>query len=309
MSQVVLVHGIDQHQKSADALEAEWLPALAGGIRNAGFPDLADKIWRNANVGDIDCRMAFYGNLFLRKDQQGDTIDDFADEEIEIAQTLAREWLERATERSPTTTERQTATRELAFLQGEIGEEEMGIRNATRSAIASASRVRWLAQGGMAFAERFTNRALKQVTSYLTNDQIRKEAQERVLAHVADDTRVIISHSLGTVVAFECLHFIRKSIPLFITLGSPLGLETIIYPRLRPNPPTFPPSVSKWINVAAEDDIVATELDLTSPFSDGKPTNSTLENYLVENGSSPHNAAHYLGKPETVGCIPEALHG
>jgi hypothetical protein len=41
-----IVHGIDQQQKSADTLESEWLPALAGGIRNAGFPDVADQIWR-----------------------------------------------------------------------------------------------------------------------------------------------------------------------------------------------------------------------------------------------------------------------
>jgi hypothetical protein len=30
MAEIVLVHGIDQQQKSADVLESEWLPALAG---------------------------------------------------------------------------------------------------------------------------------------------------------------------------------------------------------------------------------------------------------------------------------------
>lgn len=291
-------------------LEAEWLPALAGGIRNAGHPDLADRIWRNTQIGDsIECRMAFYGDLFLKQGQQGDSVDDFSDDELEIVQALAQEWLERTAERSSDQTERRRARQELAFLHGETGEEEMGIQSAARSAIGSASRVRWLAHSGKAFAEGFVNRSLKQVTGYLTNDQTRKEAQERVLTLVTDDTRVIISHSLGTVVAFESLHLIEEKIPLLITLGSPLGLKTIVYQRLRPHPPTFPQSVGQWINVASEDDIVAAKLDLTEMFSDGIPENSTLRNILVDNGSSPHSPIHYLGKSEAVDVIPELLMG
>jgi hypothetical protein len=46
MAEIVLVHGIDQQQKSADKLESAWLPALAGGIRGCrvcgcGGQDLA----------------------------------------------------------------------------------------------------------------------------------------------------------------------------------------------------------------------------------------------------------------------------
>ena len=62
MAEIVLVHGIDQQQKSADMLESEWVPSLAGGVRTAGFPDVADRIWRDAgNPGSIETRMAFYG--------------------------------------------------------------------------------------------------------------------------------------------------------------------------------------------------------------------------------------------------------
>jgi hypothetical protein len=44
MAHIVLVHGIDQQQKSADGLERNWLPDLAGGVRVAGFPDLASHL-------------------------------------------------------------------------------------------------------------------------------------------------------------------------------------------------------------------------------------------------------------------------
>ena len=73
MAVIVLVHGIDQQQKSADMLESQWLPALAGGIRTAGFPDIADRIWcATGTPGAIETHMAFYGSLFLTPGQQGD---------------------------------------------------------------------------------------------------------------------------------------------------------------------------------------------------------------------------------------------
>jgi hypothetical protein len=78
MAEIVLVHGIDQQQKSADKLESEWLPALAGGVRVAGFPGIADRIWRDAaKPGAIETRMAFYGYLFLVPGQQGDDPGDW----------------------------------------------------------------------------------------------------------------------------------------------------------------------------------------------------------------------------------------
>ena len=67
MATIVLVHGIAQEQKSADTLEEEWLPDLAGGVRTAGFPEIADRLYRLRSGPDgIDARMAFYGDLFLR---------------------------------------------------------------------------------------------------------------------------------------------------------------------------------------------------------------------------------------------------
>ena len=57
MAQIVLVHGIAQEQRAADALENEWLPALAGGVRLAGYPNIADQLWRDrSGPGGIDAR-------------------------------------------------------------------------------------------------------------------------------------------------------------------------------------------------------------------------------------------------------------
>ncbi|HEX8200114.1 MAG TPA: hypothetical protein VF590_06475 [Isosphaeraceae bacterium] len=72
MAEIVLVHGIAQEQLSADLLESVWLPALAGGVRTARFPAVADRLWRaQGGPGGIDARMAFHGHLFLRPGAQG----------------------------------------------------------------------------------------------------------------------------------------------------------------------------------------------------------------------------------------------
>jgi hypothetical protein len=58
---IVLVHGIAQEQRSADTLEAEWLPHLAGGLRVAGYEELADRLWhRRGTPEEVSTRMAFY---------------------------------------------------------------------------------------------------------------------------------------------------------------------------------------------------------------------------------------------------------
>ncbi|MFI5938132.1 hypothetical protein [Actinoplanes sp. NPDC051494] len=94
MASIVLVHGIAQQQHSADDLEHEWLPSIAGGIRTAGHPGLADRLWP-IQPANRQARMAFYGNLFLTPDQQGDTTE-LTDNQREIADEIALDWLTNA---------------------------------------------------------------------------------------------------------------------------------------------------------------------------------------------------------------------
>jgi len=307
MAEIVLVHGIDQQQKSADKLEAEWLPALAGGVRVAGFSDIADRIWRaGGKPGAIETRMSFYGHLFLTPGQQGDDPGAFTPDEADFAEGLGREWLEHAA-RATKEKSRATATRELAFVQGTLGQEQ-GLGSGARRSLKSLAKVSWFAPYGMGFAERFVNRALAQVTRYLTEEAIRGAALDAVMKLIDPDTKVLIGHSLGSVVAFEAAHRLPGPLPLLLTIGSPLGLQTVIYPRLRPQPPAFPPQVERWVNVADRDDFIAAEPDLTPMFSGGMPAGSTFEGgYTVDNGAQPHSADFYLGKVEVGRAVGEAV--
>jgi hypothetical protein len=310
MAEIVLVHGIDQQQKPADKLESEWLPALAGGVRVAGFPGIADRIWRDAaKPGGIEARMAFYGYLFLAPGQQGDDPGDFTTEEAELAEALALEWLEHTAARATKERVRETAGRELTYVTHRMGAEQ-GVGNVVRSAIGGLAKIPWFAPFGMGFAERFVRRSLAQVTRYFTDDAIRSAALESVLNLVEANTKILIGHSLGSVVAYEAAHLVKQPLPLLITLGSPLGLQTIVYQRLRPQPPSFPPNVQRWVNLADQDDFIAAEPHLEGLFSQGIPAGAVFEGgYTVDNGADPHNANFYLGKAQVGRPTGEVLSG
>jgi hypothetical protein len=106
---------------------------------------------------------------------------------------------------------------------------------------------------------------LKDVSAYLCDNAIH-DAVQRVVAEeyarfIKDSNdnlqpRVVVAHSLGTVVAIDLLNKNRcDAIDLFVTLGAPLGLDGIRR-RLR-NKPFWPKNVKRWINASDSRDIVA----------------------------------------------------
>jgi hypothetical protein len=309
MAEIVLVHGIAQEQSSADSLEAAWLPAVAGGVRTAGAPNLADALWRSGRPASVDARMAFYGDLFLAAGSQGGSpsalvgSDDW--ESGVLVEGLANAWLRAAAERGDpwdravARTYLDTQTRDAPDVQGG--------RAFARPILNGLSRLHWFSALGMAAAEKLVTRSLVQISAYFTNDRIRESAQARVLDLIGPETRLVIAHSLGSVIAYEALHRTDDSLSL-ATLGSPLGLRGIIYDRLVPRPPHIPPSVAEWLNVTDRDDLVAAQTDLRALFPVIHPSQYiTMANNLVDNGSKPHEAAHYLGKVVVGAFVISAL--
>ncbi|MEU1570701.1 hypothetical protein ABZ519_05950 [Streptomyces collinus] len=305
MSRIVLVHGMGQEQKSADALEAEWIPALAGGIRAAGHPHMADLVWRGARPGAHETRMAFYGDLFLTSGRMGGGQDlrDLSLEQHELAQALAVEWLRRAEERAASQADRDEAHRQLRAL-GATAAGRQGLSRAGRPALNGLARLRWFTPTGMWLAQTFAYRALAQVTRYLTEEELSEEVQERIAAHIGPETVAIIGHSLGSVAAFQAAHRLNQELPLLLTLGSPLGLRTLVYDRL-PESKTVPATTRRWVNLADRDDLVAAVPDLAPLFAD--PCGALASDWTLDNGSQPHLAASYLGKRQVGNAVARVL--
>ncbi|HEV8545194.1 MAG TPA: hypothetical protein VGQ64_02775 [Candidatus Limnocylindrales bacterium] len=107
---------------------------------------------------------------------------------------------------------------------------------------------------------------------------------------------IVVSHSLGTIVAYDVLASFKGSreIPLWVTLGSPLGIGNV-QKRLNggeSKPPVpVPAGVAAWHNYADPHDVVALEQTLSDEFSPlGFVKDATVENEAFLN----HDLTGYL---------------
>ncbi|MBB2940486.1 hypothetical protein FB565_000190 [Actinoplanes lutulentus] len=300
MARIVFVHGIAQQQRSAIELENEWLLSLAGGIGIAGYPHLADRLWP-VQPADRWARMAFYGNLFRTSDQQGDT-SEIADSQREIANEIAFDWLINALD-SNRARDAGTARQELDALNLDRADPQ-GLPGTTARALAALDRIPWFGNAGFRLAG--SHALLGQAVRYLSEPAIRDTAIAAVHQHLDEDTRVVLAHSLGSVVAYEALHARPQPLPLLITIGSPLGLPSVI--RRLQQPPAYPTGVQRWINLADRDDIIAARPHLTAIFDKQRPPGATFEStYTVDNGAEPHRATFYLTNRTIGHAIATAL--
>jgi len=106
-------------------------------------------------------------------------------------------------------------------------------------------------------AERALVFDLKQVIRYFRDDSLRGAANARIAAGVTGDTRVIVAHSLGSVVAYESLCANPQGpVTTFVTLGSPLWIPNFIFNKLRPAPGKekgqWPAGLRRWTNIAGQ---------------------------------------------------------
>ncbi|MFC7482999.1 hypothetical protein ACFQX7_27560 [Luedemannella flava] len=232
MTVVVGVHGIWQQQRGRQQLLAEWGTALGDGLERAG---------RRAASVALD--IAFYGHLFLPDLQGKSAVDD-----IDLLGEVMPEELADLTD----------AVLEIdpgADLDDEYTKGAPAIPLPVQRLVRYVDRRFNLPVGALMLGE------LRQVRRYLCDPQL-KAAVDRVVAEiVSGDTRVVVGHSLGTVVVLEYMRQHPGMVfDLLLTLGSPLGLRMIR--RYLPDP-TFgvaggkPATVGRWVNVYDPHDAVA----------------------------------------------------
>jgi pimeloyl-ACP methyl ester carboxylesterase len=74
--------------------------------------------------------------------------------------------------------------------------------------------------------------------------------------------RIVLAHSLGSVVAYEALcAYPHIEVELLVTLGSPLAMPIVVFDRLDPTHRNGsgqrPAGVRRWINVTDKGDLIA----------------------------------------------------
>jgi pimeloyl-ACP methyl ester carboxylesterase len=149
------------------------------------------------------------------------------------------------------------------------------------------------------------DRTVDMVTTMATSPDLRERVRDRLSAVVGGDTRVIVAHSLGTVVAWSALvHRPDWPVHTLVTLGSPLG-SPMVFDRLDPAPVdgvgAWPGSVEHWVNVAAVGDRAAAVARLADRFGDG------VEDRRVDNGHRAHAPEPYLNNAVTGAAVLRGL--
>jgi hypothetical protein len=276
MALVLGVHGIAQEQRGRNQLLDEWRPGLADGVEAAA----------GASVPVPTFDLCFYGNLFLPATAQGERQP--AGKAAVAADPLSRPLSED----------------DLDFLGDVVGEVEgqypdlgpaMGTPRVPELLQPLVRRLTRHLDGGLALQ---VLAVLRQVKTYLDDhvlaDQIRDHL---VTALVAGQPRVLIAHSLGTVVAADTLGLNpRLSVPTLVTVGSPLGMQAVQSRLRHPGVPSGTPAalsnVARWVNVYDPADPVAAAGGLSRLWP-------IVQDYTVGNGKEPHAIRPYLGKKIT----------
>lgn len=261
----------------------DWRPALVDGLTRANA-DLAP-------AGDV--AMAFYGDLFRPPGELlavGDPIYSVRDVEPGLEQALLLAWWREAAAVDDGVAPPDADT--LALVSGWV---QAGLRQLSRSRFFAGVALRALVFD------------LKQLGRYLQESKLRCDARARVTVLIGPETRVVVAHSLGSIVAYEALcampgHPVRA----LVTLGSPLGIRYLVFDRLDPVPVggrgVWPGSDRLvWTNVADRGDVVALEKDLRRRFG------NRVRNALVHNGAHAHDARSYLTDKLTGIAIAEGL--
>ncbi|WP_085999423.1 hypothetical protein [Nocardia takedensis] len=292
MARVVLVHGIGSQVSGEQSMLTAWLPALNDGLTRAHATPLT--------AGDVAA--GFYGDLYRppgrlagRELSPGEQWYGPADVGEGFEQELLVAWWKAAADLDPSIrlpTE-QSLSRTWVPVQ---------------SVLHAVARQRFFA--GVAIRSVIGD--LKQVSRYMLEPELRHKIRDRVRALITDDTRVVVAHSLGSVVAYEALcslpgHPVRA----LVTVGSPLGLENLIFDRLQPAPVdgrgAWPGRDGLvWTNIADKYDLVAMVKQLDPLFGGG--FTHRVWDWFVDNSSDAHGSAAYLTDEITGRAIDDGLH-
>ena len=283
---IVLIHGRAQGGRSSQQILEQWVPGLKAGMHAAGL--MLDP--------SIPIVAPFYG----------DVLDSMSEQAIRFRPEVVT----RGTPPSGDVDEVTAAMiKQMAIRAGldidqvldgenvsvvERGPERWGWVQALARRLEA--KYPWLARTVI-------GKVTSDVKSYIDFPHIQDAVHNIVVPVLRDGPTVIVSHSLGTVIAYWSLveHVPNADVPLLITAGSPLGLNTI--KKRLPQPLRIPHGVERWLNVTDQEDIVALHARLDQDtFIPG------IENVDdVENGDDPHAIERYLSDPRVARAIHAAL--
>lgn len=291
---LVFIHGRAQQHKDAAALKQEWIAAFREGLDLNKLP---------LPIPETDIRFPYYGDTL---DQLTRGMDPVTAAKIIVKGTGPADAAERKF--------MQDVLKEVAAKAGITADQ---IEEEIPSDVVDKGALNWgWVQGILKAIDRrvpFGSSAsvalfTKDAYQYLTNDVVSNAIDNGVLQAIhADEPTVVVSHSLGTVVAYRLVRREaqprRWNITNFITVGSPLGVTKI---RQTLAPISYPTVVGPWFNAFDERDVVAL-YPLQKPYFDVTPASITNKNDVKNGTENRHGISGYLNDPAVAKRIYDAI--
>ncbi|MCP2279722.1 hypothetical protein [Nocardia amikacinitolerans] len=270
MADIVAIHGIQQHRSSRQAMHDAWLAAIVEGLRNV----------RSVHADSLTLECAFYGHEY--NDGKSGAEPSYA--AIDVKPGFEEELVEAIA---------------AALPEADSEGKKLYLPNTLQKALVAIQASR-LFEGVDSVLISF----VKQVHRYLTDAELQARVLEEFSRAMAGSPRLVIGHSLGSVVAYDWLQ--RNEIdspPALITLGSPLGFEAIRRRRHQPQDRSrWPGRVPSWTNIAAGHDAVAMVKKLAALYHP-----DIVDQPCDNSRSAAHSAISYLKNVRTARAIDKAL--
>ena len=290
---LLFLHGRGQEGHNPEDLRRSWTAGLNEGLTLAGVTP----------VDAADIYFPFYGDRFAERLQAR-----------ESAVVSAEAWFaDPASAVAPASPSTRLLYEEMlgeaaadagmpADLADTLAEEGLRDRIGGRVVGRLQRQLSWLAaRSGL--DDLVIARVFRDVAAYLDNPGVRRTVLDAVRETLpASGQLVLVSHSLGTVVAVDLLTELPPGLEvrLLVTAGSPLGMDSV-YRRLLSGGP-HRPNVGRWLNTWAAADAVA----IGCPLGDDWP--GELDEVLVDNPKErAHSIEEYLSHPAVARPIREGL--
>lgn len=287
MAKIVVVHGMRMQGYDRAILQARWRNAVLRGLRATAWgkanPDLVP--------GKDDVALVYWGDFFRPED---------------------------ATSPAP-------ATKGLGLDE---------LRRCYHALLRRAVRVAdtlslWDERGRpRSTVARLVNHVVYQSAVYMANGPVRHadpahepgayfQIQARFDEAIGPDTRVVIGHSLGTVIAYEGLCRGPHRVGTFITVGSPIATPHLILQPLRERqyrelnypmsrrPPW--PGVERWLNFFAPADVWSVPVKRLAPIFDARIRDIEVVHGNPHDFVETHKLTTYLKHTELCDEIARAI--
>ena len=289
---IIFIHGMNQQTYNAESLKQNWLDIFKLGINELHLP---------VKIENLDIALPFYADL-ITEHQLSNTFDLDAF----LPKSLLKFHLHKCVQAQPSVVTPTTRIPILPYFTP-----NQNLKLSTRLYLGSQlvkdkalKEFSLILNNFPKLHESLIHKFLIETYLYLANTEFMNEVHQRILACLEKgEEYIIVSHSLGTVIAYNLLQQLNAEycIQRFITLGSPLAFKVIQSKLMQPI--TRPTSLNgDWHNFYSPDDFLTTFPLINEPFNfNPEIINTSISTFV----NSPHKITGYLQHPAVIQNILE----